>query len=190
MNNNTLTPGSYTIDSGITIDPPLSPGASLSRFLANVTGQEINPKNIVIFEMSDGSKLDSAIIYKLYKVIDGQEKVVKVKENKIGDYDLGSETDRLRTTNSRIYINGIGEGTYKLIGSDNKEMTFTITYDGVSNNIRINNTVKGNRTVSVIATLILQLQTGMVRSPYILIIMILIIGILGFIAYQKHKREE
>ena len=190
LNSNILNLNGFTYDSGITIDPPVSPGASLSRFLANVTGQEINPKNIVIFEMSNESKLDSAIIYKLYKVIDGQEKVVKVKENKIGDYDLGSETDRLRTTNSRIYINEIGEGTYKLIGSDNKEMSFTISYDDVSNNIRINNTVKGNRTVSVIATLILQLQTGMVRSPYILIIMILIIGILGFIAYQKHKREE
>ena len=182
--------GSYTVEAGIDIVNGTAPGASLTRFLANISGTEINPKNIVIFEMSDGSKLDSSTIYKLYKVIDGEEKIVKVKENQIGDYDLGSETENIRTARSRIYINGIGEGTYKLVGSDNKEITFTITHSGISSNIRENNRVQTNRTVSAIATLILQLQTGMVRSPYMLIIMVLIIVILGFVAYQKYKREE
>ena len=189
LGNYTITTGDYTLDDGIEIVNGTAPGASLSRFLANITGTEINPRNIVIFEMEDGSKLDPSVTYKLYKIIDGNNKIVRVKENSIGDYDLGLETEDLRTTRSRIYINDIGEGTYKLVGSDLKELTFTIDATTVSNNIRINNGSKTNRTVEAIATLILQLQTGVVRHPYILIIMILIVLILSAIAYKKYKKD-
>ena len=190
LGNYIITIGTYNVDSGITIVNGTDPGANLSRFLANITGQEINPKNIVLFEMSDGTRLNSSTIYKLYKVMDGEDKIVKVKENRLGDYDLGSSTEDLRTVRGKIYINGIGEGTYKLIGSDSKEMIFTISSDSVSNNIRVNNKVNSNRSVTTFATLILQLQTGMVRSPYMIIIMMLIICILGFVAYQKYKKED
>ena len=189
--------GSYTIGPeeyyqvpGITVVNGTAPSASLSRFLANVSGTEVNPKNIIIFEMSDGNKLDASEIYKLYKIVDGQEKIIKVNEDDIGTYELGSETENLRTVDGKIYINDIGEGEYKLVSDNNREVVFTIDYAGVSNNIRENHSIKISRTTSAIATLILQLQTGMVRSPYILIIMILVIGILGFIAYQKYKKEE
>ena len=189
--------GSYTIGPeeyyqvpGITVVEGTAPSASLSRFLANVSGTEVNPKNIIIFEMSDGNKLDASEIYKLYKIVDGQEKIIKVNEDDIGTYELGSETENLRTVDGKIYINGIGEGEYKLVSDNNREVVFTIDYAGVSNNIRENHSIKISRTTSAIATLILQLQTGMVCSPYILIIMILVIGILGFIAYQKYKKEE
>ena len=190
LNGNTITQGSYTIDSGITLDSGIAPGASVARFLANISGQEINPRNIVIYELEDGSSLDANNTYKLYKEIGGELKIVKVKENEIGDYDLGYDKEILRTTRSRIYINGIGEGTYKLVGSDSKEITFTIYHDGVSSNIRENNNINGNRVSTAIATLILSLQTGMVRNPYILIIMILIVGILGFIALKKNQEYK
>ena len=190
LNGTTITEGSYTIGDGITIDTGVDPGANISRFLANITGEEINPKNIVIYELEDGSKLESNKTYKLYKEIDGELKIVKVKENEIGDYDLGYDKEILRTTRSKIYINGIGEGTYKLIGSDSKEITFTIYYNGVSSNIRENNNINGSRVSTAVATLILSLQTGMVRNPYILIIMLLIVFTLGFIAYQKYRKED
>ena len=177
------------IDSGITISSGTAPTASISRFLANISGTEINPKNIIIFEMGDGSKLEANETFKLYKVLDGKEKIVKVIENDIGSYEIGSDTDILRTIDGKIYINGIGEGSYKLIGN-NKQLQFTVSYEGVSNNIRENYSIKVNRTTNAIAELILQLQTGMVRSPFILIVMILIIAILGFIAVQKYKKED
>jgi hypothetical protein len=190
LGGNTITKGSYTIDDGITIVEGTAPSASVARFLANITGEEINPKNIVIYELEDGSKLESNKTYKLYKEIDEILKIVKVKENEIGNYDIGYDKEILRTTRSKIYINGIGEGTYKLIGSDSKEITFTIYYNGVSSNIRENNNVNGSRITSSVATLILSLQTGMVRNPYILIIMLLIVFTLGFIAYQKFRKED
>ena len=64
--------------------------------------------------------------------------LIKVKENRIGNYDIGNGTEELRTADGKIYINNITEGTYKLKGSDNKEISFEITSDGVSSNIRIN----------------------------------------------------
>ena len=190
LNGNTITQGSYTIDPGITLDSGTAPGASVARFLANIAGEEINPRNIVIYELEDGSKLEANNTYKLYKEIGGELKIVKVKENEIGDYDLGYDKEILRTTRSRIYINGIGEGTYKLVGSDSKEITFTIYHDGVSSNIRENNNINGSRVSTAVATLILSLQTGMVRNPYILIMMILIVGILGFIALKKNQEYK
>ena len=38
-------------------------------------------------------------------------------------------------------INNIGEGSYKLVGSDNKEINFEVYADSVSSNIRINTKV-------------------------------------------------
>ena len=191
LNNKTITEGDYTIDPGIHVisGTPQGVGGAIHRFLASITGTEINPKDIVIFEMSDGSRLESTVTYKLYKLTDNGYKIVKVNENLIGNYDLGSEKEEMNVTRGKLYIYGIGEGTYKLVGTDTKEITFEINAHDVSNNIRINNTVKANRTVSVIATVILQLQTGVARSPYILVIMVLIIVILGFIAYKKHKES-
>ena len=191
LNNYTITQGSYTIDSGIDLVAGTPPtGASLSRFLANISGDELNVKNIVLFEMDDGSSLEASKIYKLYRLVDGRQKLVKVKENNIGNYNIGNDSNDLRTIDGKIYINDIGEGEYKLIGSDSKEITFTVSYEGVSNNIRINNKANTRRVVDAVATLILTLQTGVVRSPYILIIMLLVLGILCFIAYGKYKEQH
>ena len=76
------------------------------------------------------------------------------------------------------------------MGSDSKEITFTINYDSVSNNIRENNNIEGSRVSTAVATLILSLQTGVIRNPYILIIMIMIVMILGFIALKKNQEYK
>ena len=68
--------------------------------------------------------------------MDGEYKVVKLNETEIGDYSLGAEKEILRTTTGQINIKGIGEGTYKLVGSDGKELSFNIDENSVSNNIR------------------------------------------------------
>ena len=187
LGGNTITEGSYTIGEGIELVEGTAPSASISRFLASITGTEINPRNIIIFEMSDGSKLEANVTYKLYKLTDNGYKIVKLKENELGDYDIGSTVEKMNTARGKLYINQIGEGNYKLVGTDDKEVNFEITSEGISNNIRINNGVRKNRIVETIATLILSLQTGVVRNPYVLMIMILIVIILSFIAYKKYK---
>ena len=166
-------------------------GGSIYRFLANITGTEINPKNIIIYQMEDGNELDPADNYKLYRLIDGEYKLVEVDENSIGYYEIGKETTDLRTVNGQLRVNGIGEGEYKLVGGG-RELEFSITENGISNNIRENRYAsKAKVTATAIATLILQLQTGVMRKPYIVLILLVVILVLGAIALnQKQKRED
>ena len=170
---------------------PSGLGGSIYRFLANITGTEINPKNIIIYQMEDGNELDPADNYKLYKLMDSEYKLVKVDENSIGYYEIGNETTDLRTVNGQLRVNGIGEGEYKLVGGG-RELEFSITENGMSNNIRENKYAsKAKVTATAIATLILQLQTGVMRKPYIVLILLVVILVLGAIALnQKQKRED
>ena len=172
--------------------PPEQVGGKIYRFLANITGTDINPRDIIIYQMEDGTSLNPATNYKLYKLSKGEYKLLKVNENRIGDYNLGDETDTLRTTKGQININKLEEGTYKLVGSDAKEIEFYINDTGISSNIRENKYGSRFKTnVTAIATLILTLQTGVIRHPYIVVISILIAIILGIMVYNKnHELDE
>ena len=141
--------------------------------------------------MEDGSELLPEATYKLYKFIDGEYKIVKVNENEIGNYEIKNNSTDIRTTSGEVIINQIGEGIYKLVGSDGKEIEFDIYENGVSNNIRVERySGRGVVTSSAIAKLILQLQTGIIRSSYILIILLLIILSLGYIVLRKKKEAS
>ena len=196
LNGYTVSPENYVTEHegtgtvSIVTGTPSGPGGAIYRFLADITGTEINPKDIIIYQMEDGSELESDVNYKLYKLIDGDYKIVKVKENEIGDYDLGNSTSILRTTTGEIKINGIGEGEYKLIGSS-KELDFNINEHGISSNIRENKyRSKAKVTATAIATLILQLQTGFLRTPYMLIILLILLLIaVSYVYIQKKQRD-
>lgn len=141
--------------------------------------------------MDNGEELSPATTYKLYKLMDGEYKVVRVKENEIGDYSLGAEKEILRTTTGQINIKGIGEGNYKLVGSDSKELTFDINENSVSSNIRVDRySSKAKQTIHVVATLILTLQTGVIRQPFVVVISILLLTTIGFITYKKYRKED
>ena len=195
LNNFTIDYASYGFTGNGTVNvisgAPAGLGGAIYKFLANVTGSPINPIDITIYQMEDGSSLLSANIYKLYKIDGTDYKVIKVVENEIGNYNLGNKTEDLRTTTGTININNIGNGSYKLVGSDGKELEFDINDGVVSSNITKNiYGSKANIKSSAIATLILQLQTGTIRYPFILIIMVISIITLSLIAYKKTKKES
>lgn len=197
LNGFTVTPEEYvTNHTGtgsieIVTSTPGGAGGAIYRFFANITGTEINPKDIVIYQMDNGEELSPATTYKLYKLMDGKYKVVRVKENEIGDYSLGAEKEILRTTTGQINIKGVGEGTYKLVGSDSKELTFDINENSVSSNIRVDRySSKAKQTIHVVATLILTLQTGVIRQPFVVVISILLLTTIGFITYKKYRKED
>jgi len=187
---NTVTTGDYTVDSGIhiVVDPP-QVGGSLSKFLSNIFGISNDTKDIIIYEMSDGSILSSSNTYKLYKLEDKKYNIVKVEEESIGEYSLGKE-ENLRTIKGKIYIKGLEEGQYKLVGNDNKELDFEIYEDGVSNNIREKISTNAEKKTTVLATLILQLRTGVTKVPYIPIILMLIVLILALVAILKRNNKK
>ena len=180
--------GSYTtIDS---TDP--GTGGAIYRFLANITGTEINPKNIIVYQMQDGNPLEADETYKLYKLIDSQYKLVKVNEENIGNYTVGNNEEIIRTVNGRVYLNGIGEGTYKLVSNNDREISFVISDNSISSNIKENpNYTPGTFIVSAVATLILTLQTGVIRYPYITVIIILLflVGVSYILKKEKKQLE-
>ena len=187
---NTVTTGDYTVDSGIhiVVDPP-QVGGSLNKFLSNIFGISNDTKDIIIYEMSDGSTLSSSNTYKLYKLEDNNYNIVKVEEESIGEYSLGKE-ENLRTIKGKIYIKGLEVGQYKLVGNDNKELDFEIYEDGVSNNIREKTSNNAEKKTTVLATLILQLRTGVTKVPYIPIILMLIVLILALVAILKKNNKK
>ena len=184
LNGFTIT-GDYNIDSGIHI---INGNENHDNLGASVFRDNTNEENIVIYQLDDGSSLKTNIVYRLYKLVNSNFEVIKVEENNIGNYDIGRDTEEIYTTDGKVYINNISEGNYKLSGSDGSEINFEILSDGVSSNIRVNNRVIKNRIVTAVATLILQLQTGIIRIPYIIIILVLLSIIIGIIAIKKHKR--
>ena len=122
---------------------------------------------------------------------DGNYDLVMFDEDRIGEYSLGKDTSDMVTVDSRLYLNGIGEGQYRLIGSDLKELDFEIYEDSVSSNIRINRKTRSNyKEFESIATLILTFSTGIIRTPYVLILgLILLITILGLLLRRKKVQE-
>ena len=186
LNGHTINNNGYTIGTGINLV-----GANSGNGLgANIFGSNKNSENIVIYQFDDGSELDTNMVYRLYELDNGNYEIVNINENRVGNYDIGSETDELHTTNGKIYINNVPEGTYKLTAADGREINFEILPDGVTSNIRINNKVIINRIVETVATVILTIQTGITRHHYILFVIpiIIIIAIL-FVINKKRKRE-
>ena len=186
VGNYTITKGSYSIDSTITlIDSNGNPvTAAIYKFLANILNIEVNPRNIVIYMMSDGSKLTDEETYKLYK----EDKLVTFNNIETGKYKLGNNVEEIGTVNNRIYIEGLGEGSYKLVSSTNKEVTFEITKDKVLGNVREYTIENENRKTSeAVAEYIIQIQTGINRVNYLLIIISILVSVLSLIIINKKK---
>ena len=186
VGNYTITKGSYTIDSGISlVDGNGNPVSSaIYKFIADIMGIEVNPKNISIYMMDDGSKLSSEETYKLYK----DDKLVSFEEIEIGKYRLGNIISDLRTVNNRLYIQGLGEGNYKLTSTDNKQITFSISNDKIYGNVReytINN--ENKKESSSIAEYSIQIQTGINKISYALLIFSIIAAITSLIVLKKKK---
>ena len=193
LNGRTITQGNYLIDEGITLIDEEEPSGVLGaiyKFFANIMGTEINPKNIIIYQMNDGEELESNEIYHLYKLIDGDYKLIKLDEESISEYKIGKETTDLRTNRGKLFINDIGEGSYKLISED-KELVFEINANSVSSNIRINTRSSNKRISTSEASLIIMIKTGIIRHPFIFIVLILLITIVHLILFKKYieKRE-
>ena len=193
LNGRTITQGNYIIDEGITLIDEEEPSGVLGaiyKFFANILGTEINPKNIIIYQMNDGEELESNEIYHLYKLIDGDYKLIKLDEESISEYKIGKETTDLRTNRGKLFINDIGEGSYKLISED-KELVFEINANSVSSNIRINTRSSNKRISTSEASLIIMIKTGIIRHPFIFILLVLLITIVHLILFKKYieKRE-
>ena len=191
-NGHTLTTTGYTVDSGITIvngQAPSGLGGAIYKLFADITGTEINPKNIVIYKLEDGSSLQAEVVYKLY-VLEDAYNIVKFDNENVGEYNVGGFNEELRTVNGKLYLNGLSKGQYKLVGSDNKEIDFEVYEHTVSDNIKISNKVGKKRVSESVATLILVFGTGILKAHYLLLALLVVIIVLTLINIKKQKELQ
>ena len=139
--------------------------------------------------MSDGSKLDTSKTYTLYR----DSKVIGLEKEELGRYRYKGNNEDLTPIKGRLYLDNLNKGSYKLVSSDNKSIEFSIDSDGnISGNVTeapINKAI-GTEAIST-AELILQIQTGVTKHYYLLLIipMILITLIMMILVRKNRKRE-
>ena len=186
LNGYTLNKGSYdfTGEGKITVIDGTSTNAlaNIMDSVKEVLNIEEMKKNIIIYEMDDGSTISSESTYKLYK--DNEE--VMLEEDAIGIYSVGNSNDEIRSANNKIYINELPKGKYKLIGDNNKEVKFEIDESGkVIGNVKEN--TKGTRKLvsTAVAELIIMIQTGIEKVNYIMIILTLLVTISSLLYIVK-----
>ena len=179
----------YYLDSNITLNNGNGLGGNISKLLGDVFDISDNPKNIIIYELSDGSSLDTSKTYKLYR--DG--KLISLEKEELGRYRYKGNDENLTSIKGRLYLDNLYKGDYKLESSDNKSIEFSIDSDGhITGNVTENNKQSGSSSAiaNAEAELILTIQTGNERHYYFLLIIpiILVLGIL--IIINKNRKRE
>ena len=193
LNGYTLNKGSYdfTGEGKITVIDGTSTNAlaNIMESVKEVLNIEGIKKNIIIYEMDDGSAISSESTYKLYK--DNEE--VMLEEDAIGIYSVGNSNDEIRSANNKIYINELPKGKYKLIGDNNKEVKFEIDESGkVIGNVKENTRETRKLVSTAVAELIIMIQTGIEKVNYIMIILTLLVTIssLLYIVKKTNVKES
>ncbi len=193
LNGYTLNKGSYdfTGEGKITVIDGTSTNAlaNIMESVKEVLNIEGIKKNIIIYEMDDGSAISSESTYKLYK--DNEE--VMLEEDAIGIYSVGNSNDEVRSANNKIYINELPKGKYKLIGDNNKEVKFEIDESGkVIGNVKENTKETRKLVSTAVAELIIMIQTGIEKVNYIMIILTLLVTIssLLYIVKKTNVKES
>ena len=196
LNGHTITYGDYSFVKNGTLtildsSPSESIGASIINTIEKVLNINQNGKNIIVYEMSDGSKLSTENTYNLYKKVDNEYKLLNMeKDEEVGRYITGSNNSEMTSIKGRIYLNNLEEGSYKLVSSDNKDIEFTITEDGkVNGNILENTNEKRKVIESALAYLIITIQTGVNQIKYIIYIVAMVSIILGLYFAFKEQRK-
>ncbi len=196
LNGYTITKGNYdfTGEGKVTLIEGTNTTNALASIIENVK-EVLNiddiKKNIIIYEMDDGSKITSEKTYKLYKIVDNNKEEVKLKEEEIGKYNVENKEDEIRTVKNRIYINNLPKGNYELISNDNRKASFEITDTGkLVGKIKENINESKPVIISAIAELIITIQTGTTYINYILIIITLLSIITSLYLMQKKINQS
>ena len=187
LNGYNLNYNGYTVSSDIDVrSGSYNPSGSVSNILGNLFGINSKNKEIIIYEMNDGSVLNANVNYRLYK----DNELQKLDEEEAGTYSIGSDLEVLKPIKGRIYIRNVSSGNYKLVGSDNKEISFSVDSEGnLTGNVK-EYTIKSNNYISNSkAELIITIQTGIRRVNYMLIA-ISLIAVLSIMFVIKKNRES
>ena len=196
LNNHVITYNGYEfvkngtleiIDTGL----PSNTFASIVNSIKKILNNNVTRKNIIVYEMQDGSKLNSENTYNLYKKVDNDYKIINMEKNEeAGRYNIGMNIKDMTPIKGRIYINDIEPGSYKLSDNTNNEITFVITEDGkINGNVKENINEKEKIVAISLAYLIITIQTGVERVKYLMYIIILVALIIGLMVLLKKQNK-
>ena len=196
LNYHNINDNGYTIPDNITLRNGSRNGTDLqsniSKLLSNIFGINDNGKDIIITRMEDGNPLDTSKTYNLYKFENGSYELQKVKSDGAGKYSIGRGTNDLKPIKGRIYINDLEAGEYKLEDNYNNEIIFTIYDDGhLSSNIKENIvTDYGHLSASSVATLVITIQTGMLKINYALIALSIVVVLVVMFVLRRRTSND
>lgn len=195
LNHHNINDNGYDIPSNIILINGSRNGnnlqSSLARFLSNVFSIGDVSKDIIVTRMEDGNALDTAKTYNLYKYEDTAYLPIKVDSDGAGKYSMGKDTTDMKPIKGRLYLNNMPAGEYKLKDNYDNELEFTIYDDGsLSPNVTENIISEyGHLSASAVATLIINIQTGIIRIRYILITL-LVLGVLTTLLLMKKNKSK
>ncbi len=198
LNNFTITYSGHNFikeaDGNIEVISGRPQGAALGN-IVNKVKEVLNidqvTKDIIIYEMEDGSKLSPEKTYTLYKLEDGNYDVVMMdEEDQVGRYIKGNSIKDMHTVRGRLYINDLPKGNYKLLDNDGKEILFNITSEGqIYGNIR--ESIQGVSTTLVataMTELIISIQTGNAKSSlFVLLSLVAVICVLLYLIKRQNN---
>ncbi|MBR4830138.1 MAG: InlB B-repeat-containing protein, partial [Bacilli bacterium] len=176
----------YTVGSNITLNDN-GVGGNISRIVADIFDLSYNAKNIVIYELSDGSNLDSLKTYKLYK--DGE--LVSLAKEELGRYSYKGKNEEMTPIKGRLYIDNLSKGSYRLVSNDNKSIEFSIDADGhITGNVAENPKDPGKVNPKSVAKaeVSFAIQTGYSRHLYWILTIPIIVVLFAIMKLSK-KRE-
>lgn len=187
--------GDYTISDDIKIYVSEPSMTNVLATIMDIFSKNNISKNIIVYEMDDGNKLDVINKYELLVYNEGvYEKIYVENDNdNVGRYSISNKTnDNIMTTiNGRLYLNNLSVGNYKIIDNNKNEILFSIENDGsLTGNIKENYTNNFNRIMSTSqAQLIINIQTGQKIKRYGIVIAVLTLLLLVFM-YIKNKTKK
>ena len=195
LNGYTINRGDYTITNNGTFElkegTPSSLGANIVESIKNALNISDRTKNVIIYEMEDGSQLSAENVYTLYKKANSEYQLMTMERGEeIGRYVIGRGQSEMTTVRGRLYIENLTSGEYKVKDNKGKEISFTIDDDlKVTGNVIENNRPSTNENLvsTAIAELIIAIQTGITRINYLVLITIML-GIIGVLYLINRKK--
>ena len=182
------TNSTYNLSDNITLNTG-GVGGNVSKLLGDVFDINNSPKDILVYELSDGSRLDTTKTYKLYR----DDKIIGLEKEELGKYRYRGDSEELTAVRGRLYLNNLNKGSYRLVSSDNKSIEFSIDSDGnISGNVTEYDR-SNNSTAAVAeseAELILQIQTGVTKHYYLLLIIPIILIIISLVVIIRKNKER
>ena len=112
--NYTINPGTYNVPSTITFNgEPIvgnNTGGDIINSIRGLLGSNPNAKNVLIYEMGDGTNLSTENHYRLYQYDNGEYKLVTMERgDEVARYTPGNGITNMKPIKGRLYLLDIGK---------------------------------------------------------------------------------